>query len=215
MTMKMQVAELWRYPVKSLAGELLNSAEILADGIPGDRVVQVYDAEGRIVTARTAPRLLGLKATLGPMSEPLVDGRPWMAPEVAAAIEAAAGAGARLARDDGSDRFDVLPLLVATDGAVGALGLDRRRFRPNIFITGVNGLAERVWPGRRARIGEAIVGFKKLRGRCVMTTYDPDTLEHDPTVLRRIVREMGGRLALDTYVLRGGRVAVGDPLELL
>ena len=50
--MKMQVAELWRYPVKSLAGELLNSAEILADGIPGDRVVQVYDAEGRIVTAR-------------------------------------------------------------------------------------------------------------------------------------------------------------------
>jgi uncharacterized protein YcbX len=215
MTMKMQVAELWRYPVKSLAGELLNSAEILADGIPGDRVVQVYDAEGRIVTARTAPRLLGLKATLGPMSEPLADGRPWMAPEVAAAIEAAAGAGARLARDDGSDRFDVLPLLVATDGAVGALGLDRRRFRPNIFITGVNGLAERVWPGRRARIGEAIVGFKKLRGRCVMTTYDPDTLEHDPTVLRRIVREMGGRLALDTYVLRGGRVAVGDPLELL
>lgn len=213
--MKMQVGELWRYPVKSLAGELLNSAEILADGIPGDRVVQVYDAEGRIVTARTAPRLLGLKATLGPMSEPLVDGRPWMAPEVAAAIEAAAGAGARLARDDGSDRFDVLPLLVATDGAVGALGLDRRRFRPNIFITGVNGLAERVWPGRRARIGEAIVGFKKLRGRCVMTTYDPDTLEHDPTVLRRIVREMGGRLALDTYVLRGGRVAVGDPLELL
>ena len=53
--MKMQVGELWRYPVKSLAGELLNSAEILADGIPGDRVVQVYDAEGRIVTARTAP----------------------------------------------------------------------------------------------------------------------------------------------------------------
>jgi uncharacterized protein len=213
--MNMYVAELWRYPVKSLAGEPLDSAEISADGIPGDRVVQVYDAEGRIVTARTAPRLLGLKATLGPMSEPLVDGRPWMAAEVAAAIEAAAGAGARLARDDGHDRFDVLPLLVATDGAVSALGLDRRRFRPNILVAGVNGLAEREWPGQRARIGEAIIGFKKLRGRCVMTTYDPDTLEHDPTVLRRIVQEMGGRLALDSYVVRGGRVAVGDSVELL
>jgi uncharacterized protein len=213
--MKMHVAELWRYPVKSLAGERLNVAEISADGIPGDRVVQVYDADGRIVTARTAPRLLGLRGTLGPTGETLVNGRPWTAPEVTVAIEAAAGVGARLARNDGPDRFDVLPLLVATDAAVNALGLDRRRFRPNILVAGVNGLAEREWPGRRARIGDAIIGFKKLRGRCVMTTYDPDTLEPDPTVLRRIVQEMGGRLALDSYVVRGGRVAVGDPVELL
>jgi len=41
--MNMYVAELWRYPVKSLAGEPLDSAEISTDGIPGDRVVQVYD----------------------------------------------------------------------------------------------------------------------------------------------------------------------------
>lgn len=213
--MKMHVAELWRYPVKSLAGEPLDAAEISADGIPGDRVVQVYDAEGRIVTSRTTPRLLGLKGTLSPMGETLVNGRPWTAPEVGAAIEAAAGPGARLVRHDGPDRFDVLPLLVATDGAVDALGFDRRRFRPNLLVAGVNGLAEREWPGRQARVGEAIIGFKKLRGRCVMTTYDPDTLEQDPTVLRRIVQEMGGWLALDTYVVRGGRVAVGDPVELL
>ena len=213
--MKMHVAELWRYPVKSLAGEKLLTVELSADGIPGDRVVQVYDREGRIVTARTAPQLLGLNAVLGPMGEPLVNGRQWTASEVTAAIEAAAGAGSRLARDDGPDRFDVLPLLVATDGAVNALGLDRRRFRPNILVGGVDGLAEREWPARQARIGEAIIGFKKLRGRCVMTTYDPDTFKHDPTVLRRIVQELGGQLALDTYVLRGGRVAVGDPVELL
>jgi uncharacterized protein len=215
MMMRMHVAELWRYPVKSLAGERLNVAEISADGIPGDRVVQVYAADGRIVTARTAPRLLGLRGTLGPTGEPLVNGHPWTAPEVTAAIEAAAGAGARLARDDGPDRFDVLPLLVATDGAVNALGLDRRRFRPNILVAGVNGLAERDWPGRRAQFGDAIFGFKKLRGRCVITTYDPDTLEPDPTVLRGIVEEMGGRLALDSYVVRCGRVAVDDPVELL
>jgi hypothetical protein len=134
---------------------------------------------------------------------------------VAAAIEVAAGPGARLARDDGPGRFDVLPLLVATDGAIDALGLDRRRFRPNILVAGVDGLAERNWPGHRARIGGAIVAFQKLRGRCVMTTYDPDTLEQDPGVLRRIVREMGGRLALDSYVVQAGRVAVGDPVELL
>lgn len=213
--MTMHVAEIWRYPVKSLAGEPLNEVELSADGIPGDRVVQVYDAKGRVVTARTASRLLGLKATLHSTGEPLVNGRPWTDPGVTAAIEAAAGVGARLARNDGLDRFDVLPLLVATDGAIDALGLDRRRFRPNILVAGVQGLAEREWPGRRARMGGAIIAFKKLRGRCVMTTYDPDTLEQDPTVLRRVVQEMEGRLALDSYVLEPGRIALGDPVELL
>ena len=211
----MRVAELWRYPVKSLAGEQRDVVVLRKDGVPGDRLVQVRDARGRTVTSRTSPRLLGLKGTLGKDGEPLVDGRPWTDPAVTAAIEAAAGRGARLARDESLDRFDVLPLLVATDGAIDALGLDRRRFRPNILIAGVEGLAERTWPGRQARIGQAIVAFQKLRGRCVMTTYDPDTLEQDPRVLRRIVREMDGRLGLDTYVVQGGRVAVDDPVDLL
>src|SRR5918996_3804617 len=128
--MGMRVGELWRYPVKSLAGEQLEVVEISPAGIPGDRVVQAYDAEGRIVTSRTSPRLLGLQGTLGPDGQPLVNGLPWTSPGAAAAIEAAVGPGARLARDDGPDRFDVLPLLVATDGAIDALGLDRRRFPP-------------------------------------------------------------------------------------
>lgn len=147
--MTMRVAELWRYPVKSLAGERLDAAELTPTGIPGDRIVQVYDAQGRVVTARTTPGLLGLRATLGATGEPLVDGMVWTAPAVGRAIERIAGAGARLVHDDGLQRFDVLPLLVATNGAIDALGLDRRRFRPNILIAGVDGLAERQWPGRR------------------------------------------------------------------
>lgn len=168
--MKMRVCELWRYPVKSLAGERLEVVDLSTDGILGDRAVQVYDDEGHIVTARTAPRLLGLKATLDPTGEPLVNGHPWTAPEVAELIQAAAGAGTRLARNDQLDRFDVLPLLVATDGIVEALGMDRRRFRPNLYIAGVEGRAERDWAGRQLRAGEAIIGLHSLRGRCVMTT---------------------------------------------
>jgi len=213
--MAMRVAELWRYPVKSLAGERLESVEILPTGIPGDRVVQVYDARGGVVTSRTTPGLLGLRGTMSAAGEPLVDGASWTAPEVAKAIETIAGRGARLARHEGPERFDVLPLLVATDGAIDALRLDRRRFRPNILVSGVEGLAERTWPGRRALIGDAIVAFEKLRGRCVMTTYDPDTLEQDVSILRRIVDEMGGRLALDSYVIQGGLVRVGDRVQLL
>jgi uncharacterized protein YcbX len=211
----MRVAELWRYPVKSLGGERLDRAEVSTNGIAGDRVVHVRNAHGRVVTARTHPRLLALHATLGADGEPLIDGRPWTAPESAAAVQAAAGAGATFARHDGPERFDVLPLLVATDGAIAALGVDGRRLRPNLVVAGVPGLLERRWPGRRLRIGEVVVALEKLRGRCVMTTYDPDTQAQDRTVLQRIVDDFDGHMALDSAVLAGGTIAVGDPVELL
>src|SRR5262245_2107482 len=112
----MHILELWRYPVKSMAGEPLQEADLLEDGIAGDRLLHVRGPNGRVVTSRNRPRLLGHKAVLGPAGQPLVDGLPWDAPEVGARVEAAAGAGARLYRsDDGKGRrFDVLPLLVAT-----------------------------------------------------------------------------------------------------
>lgn len=211
----MRVAELWRYPVKSMAGERVQIAELGTSGIPGDRVVHVENGRGRLVTARSHPALLGFQARLGPDGEPLVDGRAWTSQEVAAAVRAAVGDGAHLVRYDGLERFDVLPLLVATDGAIAALGVDHRRLRPNIVVSGVEGLAERRWPGRRLRIGAAVIRAAKLRRRCVMTTYDPDTLDQDPTVLQKIADEFAGRMALDCEVLEGGRVAVGDPVVLI
>ena len=54
-----------------------------------------------------------------------------------------------------------------------------------------------------------------LRGRCPMTTVDPDTLERDPEVLRDIGRRFGGRLALNAGVARGGTISVGDPVLLI
>ncbi len=211
----MRVAELWRYPVKSLAGERLTRAELTPNGIAGDRVVHVHDGRGHVLTARTKPHLLGLSSTLGADGEPLIDGRPWQSDASAAAIRAVAGPDALLARDDGRGRFDVLPLLIATDGALKALGVDHRRLRPNVVIEGVQGLAERAWPGRRLRIGEAIIEVAKLRSRCVMTTFDPDTQAQDHSVLRRIVTDFGGKMALDCHVIRDGVLAVGDAVELL
>jgi uncharacterized protein YcbX len=197
-----------------MAGEPLAEARLGPGGVEGDRAVLVRAADGRVVTSRKRPRLLGHRATLGPDGEPLVDGRPWRAEDVARDVEAAAGDGARLEPSD-EDRFDVLPLLVATDGAIATLGYDRRRFRPNVLVGGVAGLAERSWPGKTLAIGEALVRVHQLRARCVMTTFDPDTLAQDPKVLRRIVEGLGGSLALDCSVIRGGRVRVGDAVEVV
>jgi uncharacterized protein YcbX len=210
----MVVAELWRYPVKSMAGERLHEAELGEFGIAGDRILHVRDAAGRVVTSRSKPRLLLHRGTLGPDGQATVDGRPWTSPQVARDVEAAAGPGARLAASDGPDRFDILPLLVATDGAIAAFGRDPRRLRPNLVIGGVDGLAERGWEGRRLRIGEVVIALDDLRERCVMTTFDPDTAAQDVEVLLGIRRDFGGRLCLNAAVERGGRIRVGDAVSL-
>src|SRR5437660_613222 len=90
----MRVAELWRYPIKSMAGERLQEVAVTAAGLAGDRVVHVSGPGGRIITSRTDPRLLALHATLGADGEPLVDGPLWSAAESAEAVRAAVGSGA-------------------------------------------------------------------------------------------------------------------------
>lgn len=211
--MPLHVAGLWRYPVKSLAGERLERAELTAHGIPGDRLVWVRGPEG-VRTSRRHYRLLGLRGSLSADGEPLVNGLPWDSDDALELVRAAAGGDAWLEPAPPEYRFDILPLLVATDGAVAEFGRDIRRLRPNLLIGGVSGMDERTWPGATVAIGDAVVRLDSLRPRCPMTTVDPDTLERDPGVLKDIGRRFGGRLALNADVARVGTVAIGDHVQL-
>ena len=211
--MNLFVDQLWRYPVKSLAGEPLEHAVITEDGIAGDRIVHVRGPEG-VRTSRRQHRMLGLHGILGTDGVPLIDGHPWTDDRALALVRAAAGDDAWLA-SDGYGMFDILPLLVATDGAIAAFGRDGRRLRPNIVIGGVEGLDERTWPGAELHIGSVVIALDSLRPRCPMTTIDPDTLERDSEVLRDIGRRFGGLLALNADVVRAGTIRVGDPVRLI
>ena len=210
----MHVAELWRYPVKSMAGERLERAWLGPLGVEGDRVVHVEDAGGGFITSRTHPRLLGHHATLDSSGEPKVDNLPWTEPRISQQIIDIGGPGAHLVRDETEHRFDILPLLVATDGAIQAFGHDGRRLRANIVIGGVQGLAERTWEGQCLRIGEVVIGIERLRMRCLMTTFDPDSLQQDRGVLKEIVQKFEGKLALNCFVIKGGEIRMGDAVQL-
>ena len=202
----MFIKELWRYPVKSMAGERVTQIQVGELGFADDRKVLVRARNGHVLTSRTHHQLLSLKGTLG------ADGQPQIS--ALTLVRKAVGADAELFYYDGPERFDVLPLLVATDGAISYMGFDSRRLRPNIIVGGVEGLQERQWPGHRLRIGEAVIRAAQLRGRCVMTTYDPDTLKQDRGVLRSIARKLGGVMALDSAVVSGGLIREGDLVTL-
>ena len=129
----MHVAGLWRYPVKSLAGEPLDRAFLERTGVPDDRRVRVMGPEG-VRTARRHYRLLGLRGGLGADGRPTIDGHAWDSLQALALVRTAAGADAWLEACEPGDGVDILPLLVATDGAVAMFGRDVRRLRPNLLI---------------------------------------------------------------------------------
>ena len=121
-------------------------------------------------------------------------------------------------RYEGAERFDLLPLLVATDGAIAEWGHDRRRLRPNIVIGGVEVLAEREWDGACLRVGNVLIGVRDLRLRClrcILTSFDPDTPKQDKDITRGIYRRFEGKLALNCFVLEPGEVSVGDDVEVV
>jgi uncharacterized protein YcbX len=155
----MYVQELWRYPVKSMRGERVLEATMDQTGIKGDRsIVVVSEVRDRIITARTHPGLLGLQASIAEDGRTLIEDHVWNSPPALAMTQKAAGEPVRLVEaGTRSERFDVLPLLVATDGAIRELDLDLRRLRPNIVIGGVSGQAERSWPGASLLSGSVVI----------------------------------------------------------
>ena len=101
--MALRVDAIWRYPVKSLAGEPLSVAELTPSGIAGDRIVHVRGPEG-IRTSRRYHRLLGLEGTLSATGDALVNGMPWRDHEVLKLVRKAAGEDATIRRPPGAQR---------------------------------------------------------------------------------------------------------------
>ncbi len=235
----MQVAELWRYPVKSLQGERLTSADIGPEGLAGDRQWALFDVgTGYGLTARRVPDLLFLTGRLrsdGRVEVLLPDGSVtsedavlsgWLGRPVALR-SAAEAPGERLYENPAEvgERaeydWDTFP---GARGAfhdssrtrvslvsTGTLGSwDRRRFRANVVLSGKG---EDALVGRRVRLGGSQLDVVKQVDRCVMVTRpQPGGIGRDTGVLRTIHRQRDGCLAVGALVARAGTVSVGDEL---
>jgi hypothetical protein len=234
-----QVAELWRYPVKSLQGERLTTVDVGPEGLAGDRQWALFDvATGYGLTARRVPDLLFLSGRLradGHVEVVVPDGTvtsddavlsDWLGRSVA--LRAAADApGERLYENPnevgeaGEYDWDAFP---GARGAfhdssrtrvslvsTGTLGTwDRRRFRANVVL---DGAGEDALVGQQVRLGGAELDVVKQVDRCVMVTRpQPGGIGRDNGVLKTIHRERDGCLAIGALVARTGTVAVGDEL---
>jgi uncharacterized protein YcbX len=97
--------------------------------------------------------------------------------------------------------------------------LDKRRFRANIYVdlpSGQAGFAEDTLVGAQVRIGSSATLMVLERDpRCKAISLDPDTGEHNPEVLRKVVRAHDNYAGVYGAVLVEGLLRKGDPIEII
>jgi hypothetical protein len=251
----MRLARLYRYPVKGLSPEALETAELPADGyFPCDRLFALENGPSGFDPAAPEHQpkikflmlmkngaLAGLATRYDDGSGVLTlsqDGREvargnlrtlegrteiegFLADYLSA--EEIRGRVRLLAAPDGFRFTDSksgfvslinLASVAAIEAAQGA-AVDPLRFRGNLYVEGVDAWAEADWPGKRLRVGEAVLSVLKMTDRCAATGVEPGTGRRDMDLVQTI-RKAFGHIDCGVYarVEQGGRIRRGDVVRV-
>lgn len=82
-------------------------------------------------------------------------------------------------------------------------------------VPALAGLVEQQWVGKRLRIGAIEITVSAPTPRCGMTVQPQGELLYDKSILRTIVKDAGQNLGVGAHCLIAGRVHAGDTVELL
>ena len=233
------VEAIFRYPVKSMAGERVDVVDMGWHGIDGDRRLALRRTQERSsfpwLTATKLPDLLrftplrhddGVEGR-APTHVRTPEGKEMaiFGEELAAEIERWHKAPVQMTHLRGGifDEASVSVIAAETVREIGTLAgraLDVRRFRPNIVVRLLrpHAFEEDKWVGGVLLFGEPDEGPRvsvTMRDvRCSMVNFDPDSGRADPEVLKSIVRTHQNTAGVYGTVIRIGRLTVGQTVRL-
>jgi uncharacterized protein YcbX len=230
-----KVRALYRYRVKSTAGQTPQSAAVTAKGLRHDRRWAAYTEDGGIASGKRTRRfrpVIGLMDWSSSADDD-VDVPVLVSPEgvryhvddpaAAQALTAAFGQPLTLRSETGIQHHDESPLhllttssVAAVEGLVGAR-VDPRRFRANILVdTGVEpGFLEDGWTCAELAVGDDVVlQLGPGMPRCVMVDQGPAGRIADPPILRSLGAHHGVQLGLQARAISSGTLRIGDVATL-
>lgn len=234
-----QIEAIFRYPVKSMAGESLETANLGWHGLEGDRRLAFRRIDGRSgmpwLTASKLPELLrftplcregGAQGEL-PTHIRTPDGEemPVFEEDLAQDVGRRHGAPVQMMQLRHGIFDDACISVIASDtvreiGRLAGRSLDVRRFRPNIVLRLLESAAfqEDRWLGGVLTFGEGDnapeVAVTMRDERCSMVNLDPDSAAPAPEVMKAIVRANQNHAGIYGAVTRIGRLAVGQTVFL-
>ena len=230
---------IFRYPVKSMAGERLETADLGWHGIEGDRRMALRRKDDRSgfpwLTASKLPELILFapvrrdECAQGelPTHVRTPDGTelPAFGDGLAAEVERRYGAPVEMLQMKNGIFDDASISVIASDtvheiGRLASQSPDVRRFRPNIMVRLPKPLPfqEDEWLGGVLTFGEGddapAVSVTMRDVRCSMVNLDPDSARSAPEVLKAVVRAHQNCAGVYATVTRTGRLDVGQAIFL-
>ena len=231
------VEALFRYPVKSMAGEQLNSAQLGWHGIDGDRRLAFRRIDDRSgfpwLNATKLPELLLFTPRRGdngahdnlPTHIRTPEGKemPVFGEDLALEVERRCGIPVQMMqlRQGAFDEASISVISFDTVAEIGRLAgqtPDVRRFRPNIAVRlqRLGPFQEENWLGGVLSFGEGddapAITVTMRDARCSMINLDPDSARPAPEMLKAVVRANENNAGIYGVVTRVGRLAVGQPV---
>ncbi len=233
------VEAIFRYPVKSMAGEQLDAANLGWHGLDGDRRLAFRRIDNRSgfpwLSASKLPDLL-LFAPLrredaAPEDVPTHirtpdgDDLPVFGEDLAAEVGRRYKAPVQMMHLN-HGIFDEAPISVIASDTVREIGrlagrsLDVRRFRPNVVVRLLRSVPfqEGEWLGGVLSFGEEeaapAIAITMHDVRCSMVNFDPDSASSAPEVMKAVVRANNNNAGIYGAVTRIGRLAIGQTIFL-
>jgi MOSC domain-containing protein len=234
-----RIEAIYRYPVKSMAGERLEAAELGWNGLEGDRRLAFRRMNDRSgfpwLSASSLPEMIlfaphrrgdGGRGDL-PTHVRTPDGEemPVFGEALAAEIGRRYGAPVEMMQLD-HGIFDDASLSVIAAETIGEISRlagrspDVRRFRPNVLarLLRPGPFQEDAWVGGTLSFGEGddapAIAVTKRDLRCSMVNFDPGSADAAPEMMKAVVRANRNNAGIYGAVTRTGRLAVGQAIIL-
>ena len=233
------ITGIYRYPVKSMAGQRLDSAQLGWHGLEGDRrfaFLRVGVQTGfPWLTAGKLPKLIHYmpfnKETEDTKKMPTHIRTPAgreleiRGAELQREIAEAYGSPVEMMQLD-QGIFDEAKVSIISQATIEAIEkesgvkLEIERFRPNLLVETLDGKAfeEDDWVGKTLLLGEGenapALHIYMRDVRCMMINLHPGTGEVSANVLKAVVRMNENNAGAYANVLRTGKISTGNPLFL-
>jgi uncharacterized protein YcbX len=228
------VKSLWRYPVKSMNGEICRDLLFENRGVVGDRLFAVKNEHGKFGSGKTTRRFVQIDGLFrfravydgGVPVVTFPDGRSVRGDDssIHSELSRTLDQPVTLAEEQSISHFDDAPVHLITTASLNWLRaklpgsvVDERRFRPNVVIeTEGSELVEREWVGRTLRIGKRVtLEVTHPTERCVMTNFAQPEIPEDKNIFACVGREAGLKFGVYAKVLMGGDVSCGERVGII